>query len=204
MAKWSSARQFIDATLGKKYDMDNFPSYQKYQCWDYGDFFWLKQVGRSLSTGGTGCARGCWTVEKSRKANAGKQFSLVTDKKKLAYGDWVILNTGAYGHVGIVVGVNLKKNIVTVQGQNQGVFKAKVTRVNFKLDSFLGAFRYKWSSDKPKAQPKVKVVTYKVKKGDTLSAIAKKYKTTWQKIAKDNALPNANKIYPGQKLIIKK
>lgn len=48
-----------------------------------------------------------------------------------------------------------------------------------------------------------KTVTYTVKSGDTLSAIAKKYGTTYQKIAKDNGISNPNKIYPGQKLIIK-
>ena len=48
------------------------------------------------------------------------------------------------------------------------------------------------------------VVTYTVKKGDTLSAIAKKYNTTYQKIAKDNGIKDPNKIYVGQKLTIKK
>ena len=45
--------------------------------------------------------------------------------------------------------------------------------------------------------------TYIVKKGDTLSAIAKKYGTTYQKIANDNGIANPNLIYPGQKLTIK-
>lgn len=44
--------------------------------------------------------------------------------------------------------------------------------------------------------------TYIVKSGDTLSNIAKKYGTTYQKIAKDNNISNPNKIYPGQKLTI--
>ena len=48
-----------------------------------------------------------------------------------------------------------------------------------------------------------KTVTYTVKSGDTLSAIAKKYGTTYQKIAKDNGISNPNKIFPGQKLVIK-
>ena len=48
-----------------------------------------------------------------------------------------------------------------------------------------------------------KTVTYIVKSGDTLSAIAKKYNTTYQKIAKDNNIKNPNLIYPGQKLVIK-
>ena len=48
-----------------------------------------------------------------------------------------------------------------------------------------------------------KETIYVVQKGDTLSGIAKKYNTTYQKIAKDNNISNPNLIYPGQKLIIK-
>lgn len=46
-------------------------------------------------------------------------------------------------------------------------------------------------------------IIYIVKNGDTLSAIAKKYNTTYQKIAKDNNISNPNLIYPNQKLVIK-
>lgn len=53
-------------------------------------------------------------------------------------------------------------------------------------------------------KPKETVITYTVKAGDTLSDIASKYGTTYQKIAKDNNIANPNKIYAGQKLIIKK
>ena len=201
MAQWNSAKQFIDATLGKKYDMDG---YYGAQCWDYGDFFWLKQVGRSLSTGGTGMARGCWNVASARKANAGSQFELVTNKNNLTVGDWVVLNTGPYGHIGIVTAIPKKGVTIQVQSQNQGWILTKVTKVNFSLNSFLGAFRYKaWNKPAPKPAPAPKYKTYVVKRGDTLSAIAKKFGTTWQKLQKDNAIKNANLIYPGQKLIIK-
>lgn len=44
---------------------------------------------------------------------------------------------------------------------------------------------------------------YKVKKGDTLSAIAKKYKTTVNKLVKLNNIKNKNLIYPGQKIRVK-
>lgn len=44
--------------------------------------------------------------------------------------------------------------------------------------------------------------TYTVKAGDTLSGIAAKYGTTYQKIAAKNGLADPNKIYPGQKLKI--
>jgi len=43
---------------------------------------------------------------------------------------------------------------------------------------------------------------YMVKKGDTLSAIAKKYGTTVSKLAKANAIQNPDVIHTGQLLII--
>ncbi len=43
---------------------------------------------------------------------------------------------------------------------------------------------------------------YIVKKGDTLSQIANKYKTTYQNIASKNGIKNPNLIYPGQVLNI--
>ena len=46
-------------------------------------------------------------------------------------------------------------------------------------------------------------IIYTVKSDDTLSSIAKKYNTTYQKIANDNNISNPNLIYPNQKLIIK-
>lgn len=44
--------------------------------------------------------------------------------------------------------------------------------------------------------------TYIVKAGDTLSGIASKYGTTYQKLAKKNGIANPNKIYVGQVLKI--
>jgi GH25 family lysozyme M1 (1,4-beta-N-acetylmuramidase) len=45
--------------------------------------------------------------------------------------------------------------------------------------------------------------TYTVKPGDTLSGIAAKFGTTYQKLAKINGIKDPNKIYPGQVLKIK-
>lgn len=45
-------------------------------------------------------------------------------------------------------------------------------------------------------------ITYTVRSGDTLSAIAKKYNTTYQEIARKNNISNPNLIYPGQTLKI--
>ena len=50
------------------------------------------------------------------------------------------------------------------------------------------------------------ISNYIIKKGDTLSSIAKKYNTTWQKIYDNNKSiigNNPNIIKSGQKLIIK-
>ncbi|QNL30979.1 endolysin [Microbacterium phage GaeCeo] len=44
--------------------------------------------------------------------------------------------------------------------------------------------------------------TYTVSKGESLSSIASKYGTTWQVLQSLNKLPNPNKIYPGQKLVV--
>ncbi|WP_315523368.1 GH25 family lysozyme [Pseudoramibacter alactolyticus] len=46
-------------------------------------------------------------------------------------------------------------------------------------------------------------VCYTVRRGDTLSKIAAKYKTTWQKLQKLNGIRNANKIYVGQVIRVK-
>lgn len=48
-----------------------------------------------------------------------------------------------------------------------------------------------------------KAVYYTVRSGDTLSAIASKYGTTYQQLAKINGIANPNKIYPGQKIRVK-
>ena len=46
--------------------------------------------------------------------------------------------------------------------------------------------------DKPKYK------TYVVRRGDTLSGIARRYNTIVQKLAADNDIKNPNLIYPGQ------
>ena len=58
-------------------------------------------------------------------------------------------------------------------------------------------------SVKPSASSVKKVVTYTVKRGDTLSGIAQRYKITVAKLVKDNGIKNANLIYVGQKIKIK-
>lgn len=48
-----------------------------------------------------------------------------------------------------------------------------------------------------------KAVYYTVRSGDTLSGIASKYGTTYQKLARMNGISNPNKIYAGQRIRVK-
>ena len=67
---------------------------------------------------------------------------------------------------------------------------------------FTYTLRYKPAVKKETAK-KSTGVTYTVKKGDTLSGIAKKYKTTVSHLGTINNIKNYNKIYVGQVLKIK-
>ncbi|WP_019359184.1 LysM peptidoglycan-binding domain-containing protein [Streptomyces sp. AA1529] len=44
--------------------------------------------------------------------------------------------------------------------------------------------------------------TYQVRPGDTLSEVARSHGTRWQELAERNALPDPDRIYPGQRLTI--
>lgn len=148
MAKWSSASKFMSDTKGKYIDMDRAFGCQ---CWDYGDYFWVNQVGRTLQTG-NGCAYGCWT--KKKKENAGKEFTLITNKKDLKAGDWVIWNKSKsmpYGHIAMVNAVTSKGAIIKAQGANQGAKNGVVNVISISLSGFLGAFRYNYPSSKKKS-----------------------------------------------------
>lgn len=55
----------------------------------------------------------------------------------------------------------------------------------------------------PTPKPTTDKVYYVIKKGDTLSGIAKKYKTTVDQLVKWNNIKNKNLIYVGQKIRVK-
>lgn len=58
------------------------------------------------------------------------------------------------------------------------------------------------SQSKPVEQPSTSETIYTVVSGDTLSGIASKYGTTYQKLAEYNGIADPNKIYPGQQIKI--
>lgn len=148
---------------------------------------------------------------------------LITDAKKLkmwieddAYvpeiGDGVIYNwndngkgdckTGA-SHVGMAISVNKKKKTFKVLEGNKGTSeKCGIRTMSVNGRYIRGFIHPKYDGAKTEPKKTSKVVTYTVKKGDTLSGIASKYGTTYQKIAKENGISNPNLIKVGQKLKI--
>lgn len=115
------------------------------------------------------------------------------------------------GHVAIVEKIDADGTVTLSNSAYGGTrfYLSKFKKGKFDLGSkyYLQGFIYLPNTEPPKKETKpeqkTKTVTYTVKKGDTLSAIAKKYGTTYQKIAKDNGIKNPNLITVGQKLKIK-
>lgn len=121
-------------------------------------------------------------------------------------GDWILYdwddngkgdNVGGPDHVGTVDKVSDSK-IYVVEGNKSKAVGERILAVN-------GRYIRGFVTPKYSAMAKSKAtITYTVKRGDTLSAIAKKYGTTVKAIAAENGIKNVNLIYVGQKLKITK
>lgn len=123
-------------------------------------------------------------------------------------GDWILYdwddngkgdNVGGPDHVGTVDKVSNSK-IYVIEGNKSNAVGERVLAVN-------GRYIRGFVTPKYSAMSKSKTsstITYTVKRGDTLSAIAKKYGTTVKAIAAENGIKNVNLIYVGQKLKITK
>ena len=101
----NSYDSFRNAVMDNGYDIDDAHGVQ---CFDGVGLLW-RQLGRWLDSGGTGAAKGTWSVEYARIANAGSEFELITRKEDVKRGDVVVLD-GPYteglwsisesGHIG--------------------------------------------------------------------------------------------------------
>lgn len=117
------------------------------------------------------------------------------------------------GHVEVVEKINADGSIVcSSSGYNGWAFRLTKRKNSNGRWGQPDGYKYRGciinpsikTTTKAKTTTKTTTITYTVKKGDTLSAIASKYGTTYQKIAKDNNISNPNFIRPGQKLKITK
>jgi LysM repeat protein len=76
--------------------------------------------------------------------------------------------------------------------------KNRLEQAGYNYDAVQKVVNQKMNAKKQPAH-----VYYVVKRGDTLSGIASKYGTTYQKLAQMNGISNPNKIYPGQRIRVK-
>ncbi len=106
---------------------------------------------------------------------------------------------GGYGHIGLIddTGAFLDQN---------GARVLAVNRMSRPFSGINAIFRptkkFSVKTPKPAPKPAAKVV-YTVKRGDTLGAIASRYKTSVAHLAKLNNIKNVNVISVGQKIRIK-
>ena len=87
------------------------------------------------------------------------------------------------------------------KGQIPGI-KGNVD-LNISYKDYPSIIKSEKTDDNRNETSKTNEINYVVKKGDTLSLIASKYNTTYQKLASYNNISNPNKIYPGQIIKIK-
>lgn len=170
----SSPQAYKNATLGKCTDVDG-----KYgaQCFDLASDFWKNYAGRWLSSCGTGAAKGTLNCYEYNKGN---EFDMVWNAKDLQPGDWVVFDSGQYGHIGMAMG-SYNNGYISLLGQNQGGAYCNgggstANIINISLKSFKGAFRPKAYIKKKPATPVTPIpisncVKRHVEKGDTMSKI---------------------------------
>lgn len=167
----------------------------------------------------------CGTIiSKAKKMGIWKE----KDSYKPTAGDWILYdwqdsgkgdNTGSPDHVGLVQKVG-EKYFTVIEGNKNDAVEQRRVAINGKYVRGYVVPKYEAmvpkKAEPKKAEPKPapkkttpkkatpKVIKYRVKKGDTLNKIAKKYGTTVKKLAKDNKIKNPNLIYRGQLIKIKK
>ncbi len=88
--------------------------------------------------------------------------------------------------------------VIAGQWGNGSDRKKRLTDAGYNYDAVQKAVNQKMNAKKQPAH-----IYYVVKRGDTLSGIASKYGTTWQKLQAMNGIRNPNKIYPGQRIRVK-
>ena len=112
--------------------------------------------------------------------------------------------TGSSDHVGVVESCN-GNTITVVEGNKSNAVGRRTLEVNGRYIRGYGVpdFSKKATSEPAKpAQGTAGEQVYTVQRGDTLSGIAAKYGTTYQKLASYNGIANPNVISVGQKIKI--
>ena len=154
----SSYDEWKNATLFNSYDVDNFPAYQPFQCWDYCALLYWQYGLLLITKAGGGTAADCWNV--SKNANSKTPFTAIEGAQNIKKGDMLVWNTSVIlpdGHIGFADEDYNGTNTIRVLGQNQqGI--GYVNLHNYSLTGYLGAFRNsKWqNTPKPSKNTKWK------------------------------------------------
>ena len=169
----SSPEKFKEAIYGQCIDTDG---HYGSQCWDGMNLFWQNYAGRTLSTCGTGAAKGtldCWQY------NAGEEFEMVWDANALQLGDIVVFTNGVFGHIGMAMGPSTD-GFITLLGNNQGGTACEgggsaANIINISLKNFGGAFRPRsFIKPAPAPEPAIPItgcLDWNVKQGHTMSLV---------------------------------
>lgn len=142
-----------------------------------------------------------YTVAHAARFQAAGQWTAMTNgiaKSGIRRGDIVFFDwggsssVGAIDHVGIVTSVS-GQHVYTIEGNTANVCARRVRVVH----DIAGFGRPKYKAAQP---PAAGTGTYKVKAGDSLSAIAAAHKTTTAALAKLNGITDPDAITTGQVL----
>lgn len=88
--------------------------------------------------------------------------------------------------------------VIAGQWGNGDDRRNRLTQAGYNYDAVQSIVNQKLGVNRPSSQ-----TVYTVRAGDTLSGIAKRYGTTYQRLAQVNNIANPNLIYVGQKIVIK-
>ena len=92
----------------------------------------------------------------------------------------------------------LAEEVIAGQWGNGSDRKKRLTAAGYNYDAVQKVVNQKMAAKKQTAH-----VYYVIKRGDTLSGIASKYGTTYQRLAQINGIANPNRLYVGQKIRVK-
>ena len=151
MAK--SYAEFKAKYLGKSVDVDGFPAYQPYQCWDIVSGLYFPYIGGStIHCGQSGYVK---DIANQRATNGILNFT--TDiglKAELQPGDicvWTNWSETPYSHIALYDSDN-GQNCVYFFGQNQAVPYCNIARLG--VGGIIGVFRPKIFQKAPSPAPK--------------------------------------------------
>lgn len=188
---------WFKSAIGRKINPDRWAGFQcKDVNDDYGMHLYGTALGVAIPLGNAGTIFGRLSTKywKSIKNNSNDPNHLPQK------GDMIFWAGSAknlwWGHCAVVEKAD--KNGVTVI-QQDGLLQSAAHR---KYIPWKGNLPQGWARPNYKATAQT-TKYHTVKKGETLSGIAVKYKTTWQALQKLNGIKNANVINTNQKIRIK-